>query len=211
MFTKSFARTVKCLVLAMVLLSSCNALKEEINDIKTEIAEIKDALSALQDAYNSGKIISSVTALEGEAAGGWIITFSDNTTIKVTNGKDGQNGADGANGKDGADGADGKDGAEGVTPYLKINEDNNWSVSYDGGVTYSLILDSNGDPIPATGDSVRVVVNDEGYYVIEIYVSGTDEVVDSITTPYSSNPQTIIQSIVEDTVNNTISITSYKP
>ena len=219
MFTKSFARTVKCLVLAMVLLSSCNALKEDINDIKTEIAEIKDALSALQDAYNSGKIITSVTALEGEAAGGWIITFSDNTTIKVTNGKDGQNGADGADGKDGADGADGKDGkdgAEGVTPYLKINEDNNWSVSYDGGVTYSPILDSNGDPIPATGadgkdgadgNSVRVVVNDEGYYVIEIYISETDEVVDTITTPYSSNPQTIIQSIVEDTVNNTISIT----
>jgi chaperonin cofactor prefoldin len=62
-------------MLAVVLLSSCNKYEDDINEIKTEIAEIKDALSELQDAYSSGKIISSVTALEGEAAGGWIITF----------------------------------------------------------------------------------------------------------------------------------------
>lgn len=194
-------------MLAVVLLSSCNKYEDDINEIKTEIAEIKDALSELQDAYSSGKIISSVTALEGEAAGGWIITFSDNTSIKITNGEKGEDG------EDGKDGSDGKDGADGVTPYLKVNEDNFWCVSYDSGVTYVTILDSNGEPIPAsgkdgaTGDSVRVVVNEDGYYVIEIYVAETGEVVDSITTPYSNSPQTIIQSIVEDTVNNTISIT----
>lgn len=228
MCTKLFARTIKCIVLMGVLLSSCDRYEEEFDEIRTEIAQIKDAISALQEAYSSGKIISSVTALEGEDDGGWIITFSDNTSIKITNGKNGEDGADGKDGNDGKDGADGKDGvdgkdgADGVTPYLKINENNFWCVSYDGGVTYVVILDSNGDPIPATGEndkdgedgengangnSVRVVVNEEGYFVIEIYVTETDEVVDSITTPYSNSPQTIIQSIVEDTVNNTISIT----
>ena len=228
MFIKMLARSVKYFVFAVLLLSACNRYEEDFNEIRTEIAQIKEALSALQDAYNSGKIISSVNALNDEGPGGWLITFSDNTSIQLINGQDGENGKDG---KDGEDGKDGANGIDGVTPYLKINPENHWCVSYDGGVTYETLLDSNGNPIPATGadgengvdgengsdgkdgsdgktgNSVRVVVNSEGYYVIEIYMPDTDTLVDSITTPYSSNPQNIIQSIVEDLTNNTISIT----
>ena len=203
-------------------LSACNMYEEDFTEIRTEIAQIKASISALEDAYNSGKIISKVTALNSETPESWLITFSDNSTITITSGQDGV---------DGKDGKDGKDGTNGVTPYLKINEDNVWCISYDGGLTYEIILDNNGNPIPATGkngedgidgkdgkdgedgkngkdgNSVRVVVNNDGYYVIEVYEQSTDVVISSITTKYSSNPNSAIKSIVEDKTNNTISIT----
>lgn len=58
------------------------------------------------------KEIVSVT----ETADGYIITFSDGTTIEVKNGKDGKDGKDGqpgADGQPGTPGADGKDGVDG--------------------------------------------------------------------------------------------------
>ena len=201
MCKKLLARTIKYFVFAVLVLSACDRYEDDFTEIRAEIAQIKEAISALQQAYDNAKTISSVTALSDETPGGWLITFSDNTTIKVVNGKDGENGA---NGKDG------------ITPYFKINEDNHWCVSYDGGVTYDIILDSEGKPVSATGadgengkngNSVRVVINAEGYYVIEIYETATNTVIDSITTPYSSNPQNTIQSIVENTSSNTITIT----
>lgn len=185
---------------------------EDFSEIRSEIAQIKASISALEDAYNSGKIISKVTALNGENSGGWLITFSDNSSITVTSGKDGK------------DGINGNDGVDGVTPYLKINEDNIWCVSYDGGITYEIILDNNGCPIPATGKdgidgkdgvdgkdgkdgySVRVVINNDGYFVIEVYEQNTNVVISSTTTKYSSNPSSAIKSIIEDKNNNTISI-----
>lgn len=195
MTMKALTRFIKYLALVILLVSACNRYEEEFTEIRTEIDQIKDALSALQNAYDSGKVISSVSAVEGSEPGGWVITFSDNTSILVNNGED---------------------GSAGVTPRMKINEDNFWCISYDGGVTYTTIVDNDGNPIPASGkngengqngNSVRVVVNPDGYYVIEIYKSDTGAVVDSIVTPYNSNPSNIIQSIVEDSFNNTIAIT----
>ena len=204
MTAKTLSRFIKYFVFTIILVSACNRYEDEFNQIRTEIDQIKNAISELQNAYKSGKIISSINALEDEEPGGWLITFSDNTSIKISNGEDGK------------DGADGKDGEAGATPYLRINEDNLWCVSYDGGVTYNTIIDNNGNPIPASrengedsqnGNSVRVVVNTDGYYVIEIYKSDTGDVVDSIVTRYSSNPGNIIQSIIEDSLSDTIAIT----
>jgi hypothetical protein len=51
-----------------------------------------------------------------------------------------------------ANGKDGKDGKDGVStaPMLKI-EDGYWMISYDGGATYTPMLDSKGNPISCTG------------------------------------------------------------
>jgi len=60
-----------------------------------------------------GKTIVSVTPTDD----GYIITFSDGTSIEVKNGKDGKDGVDGKDGADGqpgAPGADGKDGKDGT-------------------------------------------------------------------------------------------------
>jgi hypothetical protein len=202
MITTKLARTIKYLALSLlVLVAACNRYDDEINGIRTEIAQIKEALTALQNAYDAGKIINSITPIEDEEQGGWIITFSDNTSIKITNAK------------------------SAITPYIKIDEDGFWCVSYDGGATYQTILDNSGNPISSlgtpgedgengengidgkNGNSIRVVINDDGYYVIEMYNPDTNEVIESIVTSYSANPKCSIQSIIKNDNDNTISIT----
>lgn len=206
----AFSKIIICLLIAV--LSSCKMYDDEISAIRTEIDGIKASLTELQNAYSEGKIITAVSPISSEVyqAGGWEITFSDESSIVVKSGKDGLN------------------GENGVTPYLKIDENNYWIVSYDNGETFNPLLDKNSNPIVAVGKdgeqgpqgpqgpqgdkgadgySVRVVTNDQSYYVIEIYNPATGEVVDSIVTKYGSNPKNIINSIVEDVKTNTITIT----
>jgi hypothetical protein len=189
---KLFSRLIVCVIIAC--LSACNTYEDELSSLKEEIETIKKSLEELNTAYNEGKIITSVTPIESDGlqAGGWKITFSDESTIVVNSGKDGLNG---------------------VTPYVKIDNNKNWIVSYDNGETYTAIVDKDGNPIASVGkdgedgNSVRVVTNDQSYYVIEIYNVTTGEVVDSIVTKYSSNPRNIVKSIVEDDAKGVISMT----
>ena len=79
-------------------------------------------------------------------------------------GANGSDGKDGQNGKDGQDGSDGKDGQGGVTPQLEIR-DGYWYISYDNGVTYSLLGEAKGDK----GDSFfSEVYKEEGFLVIKL-------------------------------------------
>lgn len=171
----------------LAIFTSCS-YEEEFENIKSELDALKESVSQLQNAYNSGKTITEVSPISGDQADGWKIIFSDGSSIDVKEGKDG------------------------VTPYVKIDENNTWVVSYDNGKTYSQILDTEGNSIVAVGkdgvdgNSVRVVSNDQSYYVIEIYNSATGEVVDTIVTKYSSDPKNAIKSIVEDNKTNTITI-----
>jgi hypothetical protein len=193
---------------ALVSMLSACTYDEDIEEIRQEIEEIKATQKALQDAYNAGKLITDVSP-KGEL-NDWLITFSDNTSITINSGRDGENGVDGINGTDG------------VTPYLKIDENKCWTVSYDNGETFVPLLDKNSNPIVAVGKdgeqgpqgpqgesgkdgfSVRVVTNDQGYYAFEVYNPTTNEVVEKVETQYSSNPKNIIKSIVEDTKDNVI-------
>ena len=61
-----------------------------------DIEEIMATQKALQDAYNAGKLITDVSP-KGEL-NDWLITFSDNTSITINSGRDGENGVDGING-----------------------------------------------------------------------------------------------------------------
>ncbi len=185
-------------LLVLPFLTACS-YDEQFEDIRKELEEIKVSQKALQDAYNAGKLITAVAKID--EGNDWLITFSDNTSITINSGKDGENGIDGE---------DGKNGTDGVTPYVKIDEHNHWSVSYDKGISYNLILDDNRNPIVAIGEdgkdgnAVRVVTNDKMYYVFEIYNPTTNEVIEKVETQYSSNPKNIIKSIVEDTKDNII-------
>jgi competence protein ComGC len=74
--------------------------------------------------------------------------------IPVTNGKDGLDGTNGIDGVDGVDGINGLDGHNGIdginglTPILVCNtEKNRWEATYDGGITYRIILDRNNKPV----------------------------------------------------------------
>ena len=183
---KSLSKLLLCLV--VVLMSSCNMYEDEFSAIKDELEGIKESLTELQNAYRDGKVITTVTPIisDTDQAEGWKIIFSDESSIVVNSGKDGNNG---------------------VTPYIMIDENNIWVVSYDNGKTFNPILDSEGNQAVAVGNSVRVTTNDQSYYVMEIYNLATGEVVDTIVTKYGCNPQNIIKSIVEDDKTNTITIT----
>ena len=190
------------LLIGILLLgiTSCDRYEDDINDLRVDVDKLKLELSELRQAYDDGKIIKSVTPLTSSANGGYKITFSDESTIDILSGENGTNGKDGK------------------TPYLRININNFWEISYDGGETFELLIGSDGNPICATGEkgdkgedgedgySVRVVVNSEGYYVIETYNS-SNEVIDTIVTSYNNNPQNAIQSIVEDPITGIITIT----
>lgn len=198
------------------ILTSCTSLDDvnkRLDTLEEDVSDIKTALQALQIAYDEGKVVSSVTPLSS-AQGGWLITFSDGATIKLENGKDG------------VDGKDGNNGANGITPYLLVDQDGYWCVSYDNGSTFSRMMDNNGIIIKAQGDngkkgdqgekgdkgddgvSIRVVVNNEGYYVFELYkASAPNLIIDSVVTPYNTNPEHLITNIAEDEVTHVISIT----
>ena len=110
------------LFVAAMIANSCTNLtdvEDRLDALEEEVSQIQNAIEALNDAYDDGKVITSVEPSQKEE-GGWIVTFSDGTSIELVNGKDGKDGENGNNGADGKDGADGADGKDGVTPYLSL-------------------------------------------------------------------------------------------
>ncbi len=59
-------------------------------------------------------------------------------------GKDGVDGKDGADGKDGQDGAPGKDGQDAIAPAFRINDQGNWEMSLDQGLTWTAVGQATG-------------------------------------------------------------------
>ena len=246
------------LFLATIIANSCTNLDDvenRLDALEEEVSQIQDAIKALEDAYSDGKVILSVEPSQKEE-GGWVINFSDGTSIELLNGSDGkdgldgkdgadgkdglngQDGKDGADGKDGQDGKDGADGRDGVTPYLRVDQEGYWCISYDGGETFTRLMDNEGNYIKATGEqgekgeqgeqgdkgeqgeqgekgekgdeglSVRVSTDKDGYYVfLMYYASSPENIIDSIKTPYKSNPSSVVKSISQDDQTNIITIT----
>lgn len=178
------------LALLIMCLSGCQGLievQDNLADLTERVDGIEEQLNLLSEAFENGKIITDVKRTESGSVSGWTIVFSDNTSITVS---------------------DGTDGADGITPLLRINAEGNWEISYDYGVNFELLLDSDGNPVQSRGPesvSVRVVIDANGNYVLETYYeSDPDKVIESITTPYSSNPYSAIESITKDPVSGTI-------
>ncbi len=132
-----------------------SGIESDIKDLQGRVDALEAAVNALRAAYEDGKIISSVAT--HPTKDGWLITFSDNSTISLINGIDGLNGATGetgatgAAGADGADGRDGRDGLDAVTPLLLIDSSGFWMVSYDNGASYEHLVDSDGQKVKAVG------------------------------------------------------------
>lgn len=80
------------LALGALFLSSCeyddDALWQRVDQLQSQVnanAEDIAALSALVDALNKGKVITAVTPTEE----GYTLSFSDGTSVSLTNGEDG--------------------------------------------------------------------------------------------------------------------------
>ena len=221
---KLFSKKWYGLIMGLTLLISSCSYTDDINSLSNRISDLESAVFDLQEAFRAGKIISSVDPVTN-AEEGYMITFSDGSTILLKHGKDGADGKDGVDGKDGADGkdgvdgkdgADGKDGVDGkdgITPIVKIDNDGNWVVSYDNKESFQQLYDENNEPIKAIGETgatgicVRVV-EENGFYVFQLYSPDEPEIIlDTISTPYSVNPANVLSSIVEDSNSGVITLT----
>ena len=156
---------------------SCKDYDDDIDNINKELSTLKGDLSALQATVNEGKWITSLAP----TTGGFTVTFSDNTSYTITNGKDGAAGADAVKWEIGTDGfwykndvkteyqavgQAGEAGVAGVSPY--IGENGNW-FAYN---TETKEVEDTG--ISAAGTSTYVVKNGDNYE-LHVYNQTTGE------------------------------------
>lgn len=155
-----------------------NSLDDRLTSIETQLSQMNSDISSISTIINAlqNKVyVSSVDEVEN----GYQITFTDGKTVKIANGKDGENGKDGANGKNAPiisiDEFEGKyywvqiidgvkswltdkneakipvTGENGVTPIMKVNTEGYWVISYDRGISFTLLLDDTNNPVKAVG------------------------------------------------------------
>ncbi len=176
-------------------------LTGRVDDLEKRVTALEKLQSQMTELQNLVKAIEAkdyVTAvqpiMEGGVQVGYAIMFTQSDPIEIRNGAAG---SDGTNGQDGADGKDGSvvsikqdtdgiyywtiDGAftnpklrvDGVTPSFKIDEENYWCVSYDGGKTWERLgksgaeVTSNTD-ITYDDDNVYITFVDDDNYKITI-------------------------------------------
>lgn len=106
-------------IVVYLFLLSCTNLDDVNNRLDTQeknVSNLQAAILVLQRAYDEGKIVTKVTSLQTEE-GGWLISFSDNSSISLNNG---------CNGKDA------------IAPIVRINPINfQWEISIDGGTEWT--------------------------------------------------------------------------
>ena len=192
-----------------------NELENRVTGIEAKLSEINSNISSLQTIVSA---LQNKVYLEKVESGedGYKLTFSDGQTAVLTHGKDAPVVTIAKNEDDGEyywiqidpDGSKywlldpdteekiPANGEDGNTPKLKIDEDGYWNISYDGGVTYGLLTDDEGNPIKAIGkdgvDGLSFISNIrmEGENLILVLNSGEELVV-----PFS----TVVENPIVDT------------
>lgn len=208
---KRFLQSAVILFMA-VMVNSCSMYDD--TDLRNQLENFDDRLSKLEktvDKINSDidALQQIVTALQGNVtidkvetnADGYVIHFSDGTTAKISNGKDGANApvisvrkdeedgfwywtidgewliVDGQRIK--AQGTDGNDGKDAVAPQIRINPDTKmWEISTDGGNSWEstgvIAEGQDGAPGSTSGGLITDVdYSSDAYNVIFTLSDGT--------------------------------------
>ena len=143
-------RTIISFVMITFTLLSCSkyddsALKNDINSLETKVQALESrcdemnsnisSLRSLLEALQKQKTISNVSS----TSDGYVISFSDNSSIVLNNGKDGN------------------------TPAISVRQDTDglwyWLLNGDW------LLDANGNKIRATGTTPLMIIENEYWYV----------------------------------------------
>ena len=105
------------------------ALESMCNNVNSDLVSLRSIVEALQNNV----YVASVT----QTGNGYTITFTDKTTVTITNGTNGTNGKDGTDGKDGS------------TPEIGVRQDTDgiWYWTLNG----NWLTDSAGNKVQATG------------------------------------------------------------
>jgi hypothetical protein len=187
-------------LIVSILFGACTSLDDiysRLDTLEDNVYALQTAMLSLQEAVDKNKSVVDVYAMSNNS--GWVVTFSDGTSINIYNGEDG------------------RDGKDGITPFLLIDQEGNWTISYDNGTVFTCLLDTLGNKISAIGIqgekgdegiSVRVVVNSDGFYAIETYQASEPTVTLSETvTPYTSDDSWVVHSITQDDNTHRITLT----
>ena len=144
-------------------------LKDRITALEEQVNHMNENIVSLQDIIRSLDQQIGIASVE-ESADGYTLHFTDGTSVSLHNGKNGANApiistaeengvrywtlTTGENTSWLTDEAGNKlpvSGTSGITPLLNIDKEGYWTVSYDGGNTYTQITDPDGKPIQAIG------------------------------------------------------------
>lgn len=166
--------------LFIVGLTGCNtddlekdidALKDKISSIDTQVQALNDNMNVLRVALDGNKTIQKCT---DNGDGSYTLLLSDGNTLTLTQGVEGnvfypQISIDGE-GYWVIDGvkqdykAEAEDGKDGFTPKFRLENEGTksfWYVSYDGGETYTALLDLNGSKVQANAENSITVSGDD--------------------------------------------------
>lgn len=143
-----------------------SAIENQLKSLNADIASLSSIITSLQDKL----YLLAVTPLSD----GYLLIFSDNSQVRISNGKDGKDGVDGKDGADGKDGVDGQDGVDGKdgadAPVINVRYYNGryyWTQTVNGVTTW--LYDADGNMIPASGlDAITPLlkVDSDGYWII---------------------------------------------
>ena len=173
------AKNILTIILLAVGITSCeyddSELKSDISDLQERIAAMENSvkqmnadIASIQGVVNSLKNSNSVEKVV-EQTDGYVLLFTDGTSLTIKHGKDGQ--AAPIIGIAEEEGVyywtvtlegetswlENEEGEKmpvstvGTTPLLSIDEKGYWIVSYDNGKTYSNVLNEDGNPVSALG------------------------------------------------------------
>lgn len=128
-------------------------LEKRVSDLEDMCARMNTNITSLQQLLNASQnnvYITSVNPFNIGGESGYIISFSNSSSVTIYNGKDGSDGKDGVSGQDGKDG---KDGSDGVSPVIGVRKDSDgiyyWTINGEW------LLDESGSKIKAVGSDGR--------------------------------------------------------
>lgn len=168
------AKNILAILLLAIGITSCeyddSELKSDISDLQERIAAMENSvkqmnadIASIQGVVNSLKNSNSVEKVV-EQTDGYVLLFTDGTSVTIKHGKDGQDGADGVNGTDGKDGADGKD-----APLIGISKENDiyyWTVTIDGETSWLEDEQGNKMPVSTKGITPLLSIDEKGYWLV---------------------------------------------
>lgn len=195
-----------CVALGAVACSDIDDLRRDVDDLEhrvtaleTQIQQLNDNVAALQTLMN-GTTINSVTVTDGV----YTVTLSNGEVLTITQGSEGgyiepkvaidEEGYwiisvnnDGVfermKDSEGNDvlavaqaGKPGNDGNDGTTPKFRVDSENYWQVSYDGGTTWEYVLNGTekvkADTAAGTQDAFFADVKVEGDKLVLTLLDG---------------------------------------
>ncbi len=181
------------------------SILERIEDIENRLDEVE----TLVNADKNGLTITSVQ----EVAEGYLIIFSDGSSVTVRHGKDGADGKDGQDGEDGEDGQDGENGSAGengsngscIITSVEIGAD---SVTFNLSDGRTVVIPLQEGAVTPNAPSLTISFD---YSHIDVVMPGKEYIIpytvesnyDDITVEaFSGNSSLLIVSAIPDAEDN---------